>query len=524
MSVTRRGFVLGSVAGLVPSACTLPGATRRLSTRPSGVFSLGVASGDPQARSVVLWTRVAPEPLVDVFFEADIPVRWAISSDASMVRSVLSGTVMAVPDSSHCVHVEADGLEPNTQYYYQFEALGEKSRIGRTRTLPDVGAPTEACTIAVVSCQDYSAGYFTAYRDIISNQPDLIVHLGDYIYETGGGRIRPYPVSEAITLADYRALYAQFRLDQDLQDAHAQFPWLVIWDDHEVVNDWGPDHFLPSSLNAAISHEQYLQRKDAAIRAFFEYMPLRLSRMDPRMQERIYDQTVIGDLAELNRLDVRSFRARPACALDDRNHFEPCAESRDTSRSLLGASQEEWLSQSLGKSNSVWNFLLQATVMAPLDVRAGPEIRHEADGWDNYEASRNRVADLIVDKRIPDVVSLGGNIHAFYAGVMFQRQEAGPRRPILTEIVTTSVTASGGGEERYRDIHGRRQENPAIQYFDNRDRGYSLLSVTPASISAQLRAVEDVRRPGSPVRTLQTLNIQRGCPGAVPAVECAGNA
>ena len=281
-------------------------------------------------------------------------------------------TLMAVPDSSHCIHVEADGLEPNTEYFYQFEALGEKSRIGRTRTLPEAGAPTDACTIAVVSCQDYSAGYFTAYRDIISNQPDLIVHLGDYIYETGGGRIRPYPVTEAITLADYRALYAQFRLDQDLQGAHAQFPWLVIWDDHEVVNDWGPDHFLPSSLNAAISHEQYLERKDAAIQAFFEYMPLRSSRMDHRMEKRIYDQTVIGDLAELNRLDVRSFRERPACALDDRNHFEPCVESRDPSRSLLGASQEAWLSESLGQSHSIWNFLVQATVMAPLDVRAGP--------------------------------------------------------------------------------------------------------------------------------------------------------
>ena len=515
MSVTRRGFVLGSVAGLLPSGCSLPTGTSLSTGVPSDVFSLGVASGDPQPEGVVLWTRVAPEPLTDTFAYDDIQVDWAVSRNERMDAPVVHGNTTARAASSHCVHVEVDGLEPNTEYFYQFSAMGENSRVGRTRTLPSIGAPTDAYSIALVSCQDYSAGYFTAYRDIVKQNPDLIVHVGDYIYETGGGGVRPYPVAEAMTLSDYRALYAHFRLDPDLQDAHAQFPWAVIWDDHEVVNDWGPDHYLPSSLNAIISGEAHRERKNAALQAFFEYMPLRVSDTSQTGDTRIYGQTAIGDLAELNRLDVRSFRARPACVLDDRNHFRMCAEAQDPSRSLLGSSQESWLADSLGQTGSCWRFLVQASVMAPLDVRAGPEIRHEADGWDNYAAARQRLINLIVNRELRDVVSLGGNIHAFYAGVMYDDPGRAQRQAVLSEIVTTSVTASGGGEERYRDILSRRGENPGIQYFDNRYRGYALLKITPESIGAQLRVVDNIGIPGSAVRTLKTFDIRRGAAGIV---------
>ena len=515
MSVTRRSFVLGSVAGLLPSGCSLPTGTIPSRDAPFDVFSLGVASGDPQPQGVVLWTRVAPEPLSDTFTDDDIPVDWAVSRNERMDEPVVRGGATARAASSHCIHVEVDGLEPNTEYFYQFAAMGERSRVGRTRTLPSIGAPTDAYSIALVSCQDYSAGYFTAYRDIVTQNPDLIVHVGDYIYETGGGSVRPYPVAEAMTLSDYRALYAQYRLDPELQDAHAQLPWAVIWDDHEVVNDWGPDHYLPSSLNAAISGEAHRERKNAALQAFFEYMPIRVSNRSRAGDTRIYGQTAIGDLAELNRLDVRSFRSRPACVLDERNHFRMCAEAQDPSRSLLGLSQESWLAGSLGQTDSSWRFLVQASVMAPLDVRAGPEIRHEADGWDNYAAARQRLINLIVNRRLRDVVSLGGNIHAFYAGVVYDRRDEAQWQAVLTEIVTTSVTASGGGEERYRDILGRRGENPGLQYFDNRYRGYALLNITPESISARLRTVDDIGIPGSAVRTLKTLDIPRGAAGIV---------
>ena len=300
-------------------------------------------------------------------------------------------------------------------------------------------------SIAVVSCQDYSAGYFTAYRDIVEKQPDLIIHLGDYIYESAGGDVRPYPVDEAMTLEDYRTLYAQFRLDPDLRDAHAQFPWMLIWDDHEVVNDWGPNHYLPSSHNKKISNAAYQKRKVAAIQAYMEYMPTRRTRRDHQGDARIYDRTVVGDLIELNRLDVRSYRDIPVCELNEQRHFEPCDEVRNPERSLLGEKQERWLLEGLGTSGTKWNCLVQATVMAPLDLGSGPEIRYEADSWDNYEAARNRIVETIVERDIANVVSLGGNIHAFYAGVMYDDQDAADRNAILSEIVATSVTANGGG-------------------------------------------------------------------------------
>ena len=522
MNITRRGFVLGSATGLISSAYSR---ANHLGQRPpdvSRLFTLGVASGDPHASGVVLWTRIAPEPLADSQLKDAIPVTWAVSRSASMREPAAGGTTLARPGSSHCIHVEAEGLAPDTEYYYQFEALGEQSRVGRTRTLPSPGTPTDTYSIAVVSCQDYSAGYFTAYRDIVSRNPDLIIHLGDYIYETGGGNVRSYPVDEAMTLADYRAFHAQTRLDPDLQNAHAQFPWMLIWDDHEVVNDWGPEHFLPSSRNRKISHRQFLRRKEAALQAYLEYMPIRRSRRDRAGTTQIHDRTVIGNLIELNRLDTRSFRHPPVCELDANKYFEPCAQARDPSRSLLGNTQETWLREGFGQSGASWNCLVQSSVMAPLDKSAGPAIRYEADSWDNYSAGRDRITDLITEKEIQNAISVGGNIHTFYAGVMFDRQHGELGNPVLTELVTTSVTASGGGEERFADIHGRLDENPGIQYFDNRYRGYSLLIITPASITAVLRVVDDIENPNADVRTLAKLNINSGRHGVSSESESMG--
>ena len=524
MKIPRRGFLLGTVASLIPVGCVTKGRTSRAGSGGSTVFTNGVASGDPGLYGVILWTRVAPRPLADSNPKESVPVHWAISKNPAMQDQLAWGTETAHPESAHCIHVEVENLKPDTQYFFQFEALGLKSIIGRTHTLPEPGSPTASFSIAVVSCQNYSTGYFTAYRDIVARDPDLVIHLGDYIYETGGGKVRPYPVEEAMTLADYRSLYTQFRLDPDLQNAHAQFPWILIWDDHEVVNDWGPSHYLPSSHNTRISHEEFLVRKDAAMQAYLEFMPIRHSRKDHAQKPRIYDRTVVGDLLELNRLDVRSFRDRPVCVLDEDRHFEPCEETQAPVRSLLGEQQESWLQHGFGKSQATWNFLVQTTVMAPLDLSAGSSVRYEADSWDNYSVNRDRIADLITEKGIQNVVSLGGNIHASYAGVMFDRQNNEHRTPVLTEIVTTSINAPGGGDERYHDINSRRHENPGIEYFENRHHGYSLLSITHEEIKVEFRIVDDIENPDSTVRTLETLFIQNGKVGtATHPGECTDN-
>lgn len=510
MSVTRRRFLVGAAAvGLGPFGCS--------STIPPGLsesqpFLLGVASGDPTSDGVVLWTRVANTPFPTDQNLGKVEVFWQIALDKQMRHAVRQGLSTATPDSSHCVHVEVDQLEPDTEYFYRFEALNATSTVGRTHTLPSPGSHVEKYSIAVVSCQDYSTGYFTAYRDIVEKRPDLIIHLGDYIYETPAGNVRPYPVEEAMTLNDYRALYAQFRMDPDLRDAHAKIPWIVIWDDHEVVNDWGPDHYLPSSHNEKISASEYQVRKAAAIKAYMEYMPIRQSRKDLSGRTRIYDRTVIGDLLELNRLDVRSYRDTPVCDLDDHRFFQPCDEAFSPGRSLLGEEQEEWLLSGLGNSGAKWNCIVQATVMAPFDRDASDTVRYEADSWDNYGATRNRIVDAIVQNDVSNVVSLGANIHAFYAGVVYDRQDSPNRKVVLTEVVATSISAGGGGDERFNDIHGRLDQNPGIRFFENRFRGYVWVEVNHNAIDATFRAIDDIIEPDGETSSLMKLRIPSGTP------------
>ncbi|MDH4126657.1 MAG: alkaline phosphatase D family protein [Gammaproteobacteria bacterium] len=470
-------------------------------------FTLGVASGDPTASSVVLWTRLAPEPLNDGTLVDELGVDWVIASDAALTQVVQTGQVMAQPGNAHCVHVEPTKLRPNTVYYYQFEASGASSPIGRTKTLPRPGTDLDKFTIALTSCMEYSLGYFSALRDLVVRQPDLVIHNGDYIYEAPSGTLRPYPVSpEARTLADYRSLYAQYRQDAALREAHAQFPWIVLWDDHEVVNDSGPNHYLPSSRNAAMSDSEYKLRRSAATKAFLEHMPLRAA-LPGRDRERpvFYERQVIGNLLELSCLDVRSYRDTPVCIENKSMGFADCADAHNPARSMLGETQEQWLYKNFGSAGCKWNGLVQTTVMAPFDRKAGPEVNFETDGWDNYAANRDRILQHIEQHELRNCVTLGGNIHAYYAGTVGTK---------LTEIVTTSVTASGGGSERYDDVNGRRDENPGLQYFDNRYRGYTLLEFDQNKIAVTLRTVSDIEVEDSPVSTLATLSIDDGKVGA----------
>ncbi len=244
------------------------------------------------------------------------------------------------------------------------------------------------------------------------------MHNGDYIYEAPSGNIRPYPVDpEARTLADYRMLYAQYRQDADLRNTHALLPWIVLWDDHEVVNDWGPGHFLPSSRNAAITDSEYQVRRRDAAKAFLEHMPLRAA-LSGNEAPVFYSRNVIGDLLELNRLDVRSYRDRPVCIENTEKEFADCEDAHDPARTMLGAAQEQWLYDNFGTSGCLWSCLVQATVMAPFDRKAGLEVLYETDGWDNYAANRARIVEHIYSNGIPNAVSLGGNIHTFYAGTV----------------------------------------------------------------------------------------------------------
>lgn len=480
-------------------------------------FKLGVASGDPAADGFVLWTRLAPEPYdLTALPQQSIPVAWEVAEDENMRKVVQSGTGLAHADNAHSVHVEVHGLEPDREYYYCFIAGSEKSPVGRTRTLPLPGLPRRDFRFAFASCQDFTNGYFAAYQDMVRQNPDLIIHTGDYIYESVyKDGVRRIPVPVAMTLEDYRLLYACYRLDPHLQNAHAAAPWLLIWDDHEVENDWG------GSYSESISDpEQFLRRKAAAIKAYCEHLPLRLSARRRPGGVRIHQRTVIGDLIEFNLLDCRQYRDLPPC-LDENGRaplqLKTCEEASSVDRSMLGMEQEEWLKQGFGNSGTKWNTLVQSTYMAPFDYVKGANSGYKTDGWDGYAASRQRILDMVVNKRIENPVSIGGEIHAFYAGIVNADALDLDSPPALSEVLCTSISSGGGGDERYNETLDLFSENPFARYFENRVRGYALCDVDRWRWHTRLRMIEDARDPASPGSSLKELVIEAGKVEVAPA-------
>jgi alkaline phosphatase D len=379
--------------------------------------------------------------------------------------------------------------------------------------VPPAGAPLDRLRIAVASCQQYEHGYYTAYRHMLDDELDCIVHVGDYIYEQSWGelRVRRHDAPEAYTLEDYRARYALYRSDPDLRAAHARYPWLVVWDDHEVDNDYA----------AEVSEENddpalFLARRAAAYQAFYEHMPLprRAVPFGPNM--RLYAQAVFGDLASVFLLDQRQYRAPHACPRAGRRGSgrvgEECAELRDANRSMLGERQEAWLLGRLQAPRTRWNLLAQGTLMSHIDERAGAGRLYWTDSWNGYPVARQRLLDGIAARRTPNPVMLAGDIHAFLAGGINARPDE-PDSPVLaSEFVTTSITSEGKpGLAQYL------AENPNLRLATGDYRGYLRLTLEREHMLADLVALDDVHRPDSPRRVLQSFVVRDSVPGPVPA-------
>ena len=530
--ISRRQLLGALAAALGPAfAGAEPAVMPGESESSGGCFSLGVASGDPGEHELVLWTRLCRGAL-DPGFDSPIEVAWELALDVNFERIVQEGRETAIGERAHCVHVFANDLSPDTRYFYRFIAKGQCSPVGISRTLPASDSRPEHFRIALTSCQEYSSGYFAAYRDLVDHAPDLVFHTGDYIYETAAGRVRsmPFDWQEATSLEHYRALYALYRQDADLRAAHATAPWVIIWDDHEVVNDWGPEHFLPSPFNSPFPLERHASRVAAARRAFLEHMPLRASsalykdRVDSPHRDdapTLYRRFVVGDLFELTLLDQRSYRDTPVCNAQGALSFVPCAAAADKDRSMLGADQEDWLYRHFGSSACRWNLLGQTTMFAAYNRGQAGEPIYETDSWDNYRANRARIMEHIANRGLSNVVSLAGNIHAYYVGTVSTATQAGPV-PLMAEIITTSVSAGGGGEARYRQANAAKPINPGMLYFDNRYRGYSLIDIRRERIDVAFRALSDVGSRVPDVDTLASFEILQGT--SAPVVTSEGGA
>jgi alkaline phosphatase D len=514
--MTTRRHVLSALGALAAASTLKSGRVHAKTPRfASDPFTLGVASGYPTPRSVVLWTRLAPEP-----FSPDggitvpvIPVQWELATDENMRSVVRSGVEYASAEWAHSVHVEPDWLEAGRDYWYRFTVGRARSPIGRTRTAAAANDANARLRLALASCQHYEQGYFSPLRHIAADNPDLVVHVGDYIYEyntISEGIVRRHNLPEAYTLEDYRARYALYKSDPDLLAAHAVCPWLVTWDDHEVDND-----YAGGISEEDDSGELFLARRAAAYRAYYEHMPLPRRAVPSGAHMRLYAQRTFGNLASIYMLDQRQYRAPEACGLTGKpaGNRGNCAELSLPTRTMLGASQEGWLEAQLRRSRTKWNLLAQGTVMSYLDEDPGAEKLFWSDSWNGYPAAREQVVSLLERTQVSNPVVLTGDIHSFLVGGL-NRVADNPESPLIaTELVTTSVSSWGIPQQT---LDAWRSINPNVLLATSSHRGYVRLDITPERLSADLVGIESAQDPLAAARTIQKIVIESNQPRPLP--------
>jgi len=517
MRSTRRNFltVTGAAAALaltgrLPDIGTAgAGATGAADRRDP--FTLGVASGDPLPDAVVIWTRLAPEPLAPFggMDRRPVEVQWQVAEDEQFRHIVRDGVAQARPESSHSVHVDVRGLRPWRYYWYRFRVNGKLSPVGRTRTAPAADAVVPELSLAFASCQAWWEGWYTAYADLARRDHDVVLFLGDYIYEFGIDRgIRPhsnepYITQQTVTLDEYRQRYAAYKLDPDLQTAHAKAPWVVTLDDHEVVDNWA-DEAHPSAPPA-----QFLVRRANAFRAYWEHMPLRLAQLPQGPDMQLYRRIRYGRLAEFSVLDTRQYRSDQAYGDGTK---APGPETKDPARTITGDAQEKWLLDGWSASQARWNVMAHQTAIARLDTKAGPDVLVPMDTWDGYEASRDRILGGAVQRNVRNLVSIAGDLHRSVASDLKLdfTDQASPT--VGAEFVGTSITSGIDGMDL--DPGGRTllDENPHIK-FGNFQRGYVSCTVTPQRWISDYRVVDKVSVQNGTVSSRAKLLVEDGRPG-----------
>ncbi|WP_219941768.1 alkaline phosphatase [Iamia sp. SCSIO 61187] len=511
--LTRRRFLTLSAAGaaavasarLDPAgAVTRAGAPGAAGGAVRDPFTLGVASGDPTPGGIVLWTRLAPRPLEGGGMpNRRVPVQWEVATDERFSRVVARGAEHATPAMGHSVHAEVSGLRPGHWYWYRFRAGRTISPVGRTRTAPAQGAHVASTAFALTSCQSYTAGYFTAHRHMSEEDLDLVVQVGDYIYEgaPNPANLRVHEgVGEPVTLIEYRNRHAQYRADADLQAAHAAFPWAVVLDDHEIDNNWADE--VPQDP-ARQPRDAFLARRAAALQAYYEHMPLRRSSLPQGIDAQLYRRLTFGDLLDVHVLDTRQYRSD-----QDR------ARRLDPSRTILGDEQERWLMAGLAGPTARWNALAQQVFFSQRDFTAGPDATFSDDAWDDYVPERNALRDHIAAVGASNPVILTGDVHASYVCDVKADFDDPASATVATELVGTSISTGGDGVEQGSGDPVQLAENPHIRFI-NRRRGYLRNVVTHTEWTADFRTVDVVTVPGAPVATKASFVIEDGRAGAV---------
>lgn len=522
--LTRRNLLRGaggSAAALAFLYNTAGPGFAEPSQKTSGTtpFTLGIASGDPWPDAVVIWTRLAPEPfgpLGGMAPDKPVAVKWQVATDEHFRHVVRRGTATARPEYAFSVHVDVRGLRPGAQFFYRFSAMGHHSEVGRTRTAPAPDADLAELNFAFASCNSFGAGWFTATGHLADEEPDVVFFLGDYIYEyplTTAGSLRvdpPQMPAEFNTatgsLSRYRLQYAAHKTDPNLLRAHRVAPWIATWDDHEVVNEtYGYDESDPDNTDLLI-------RRANAYRAYWEHMPLRKQQLATGPDARLYRRFDFGRLARFSMLDARQYRSQE---LSD-SAIPDSPERRDPTRTMLGTDQERWLFDGLIKSTTRWNIVPQGVLMSMLDTDPTEAQLFSSGGWDGYQASQQRVLDVVSQHKIKNFVVLTGDIHRNYVLNMKASFDDPDSAVIGAEFAATSLTSGGDGVDSDEGLEQRLKANPHL-LWGSLQRGYGRGRLTSDQLMIDIREVPYVSRPDAPVRTSRSFVVESGVPGTKEA-------
>ncbi len=478
-------------------------------------FYHGVASGDPLPEAVILWTRVTPEYPLSA---NQIEIKWELALDESFTHTEAGGQVWASSSTDFTIKIDAKGLMPGTYYYYRFEALGAKSVVGRTKTAdpderpngmpkpllaknskkPMNSLPMPQCRLAIVSCNNYEAGYFNGFARIAELQDlDAVVHLGDYIYEYGPGTYGDsslhrfhLPKREIVSLQDYRTRYAQYRLDPDLRKAHQMHPFICVWDDHEIANNAyadGAENHQPEKEGG------FALRKNAATQAYYEWLPVREGKT-------VYRQFSFGSLADLFMLDERvAGRSAPETSRHRARH--------DETRTMLGSEQLDWLKSGMKKSKATWKLIGNQVLFAELNVLpVFPQIFFNYDAWDGYGPERQSIKDFLFENGLKNTLLLTGDTHSSWAFDIpkdFKKYKRKRSRNIVAhEFATPSITSANFDEYKplktvrwMQKIFKKKSVNPHLRYLDLSNHGYLLLTLTPDEAVGEWHFVNSILKP-----------------------------
>lgn len=506
---TRRMFMIGAgnlilFSGFISS---------KVNARPAfseNPFTLGVASGDPQYDGFVIWTKLAPKPLEEHhgMEMVIVPVKWEVSEDEEFSKIVATGEEMARPELGHAVHVEVAGLLPHRPYYYRFYIEGgEKSRVGKCRTTPIYGGNIDKVRIGVAGCQHYEWGFYTAYR-YLSQEEDLdaIFHYGDYIYErraqfsckpeSKGACTRTHIGDQLYSLDDYRRRYAQYKLDPDLQAAHTAAAFLSSYDDHEISNNWNGEWD-----EKGVPNEVFLLRRFAALQAWYENMPVRKGAFPSKGAIQMFRNIDYGNLLKIQILDTRQYRTRHRCAGKDKY----CRPIEDKGyETIIGDRQEKWIANNFNRSkqdNIKWNLLAQQVMMMPFNYtneRSSGAIN--VDSWSGYPQSRQRVIDLINERRLTNVVVATGDVHKHHAGLIPAKEGDLQGKIAATEFVGTSISSGGNGTEFPVGWEKIIAQNPNNLFISDK-RGYQIFTITPKKWITDIKTVDKVESEGGKLTT-----------------------